>query len=264
LAIIEAMVAGSPIPCRIIRNERNSGNPFAQWAQGLRAAGGDLVWIAEADDYCEPSFLERLVALFDDAEIALAFSDSVMVDAHGGSAGYRYRDYHRTMHGQRFDESFTVPGSELLNECLYVNNIIPNASAAVFRREAMLDNLSDLTRYDFSGDWWFWINVAQRGSVAYLEEPLNYHRRHDQSVMGEVLRQPEKLIFETIGFYKRILGRKGIVEPSTAEAMLARIRSMFGTYREQLGAERIESHPRLGPSFAEIAEAASELAREVA
>ena len=262
--IIKAMVAASPVPCRIMRNDRNSGNAFAQWAKALSKVSGDLVWIAEADDYCEPTFLERLVPLFEDPQLTLAFADSVMVDASGGSAGDRYRDYHRTMHGHRFDASFTIPGTDLLNECLFVNNVIPNASAAVFRRDAMLDNLSELTKYDFSGDWWFWINIARKGSVAYLEEPLNYHRRHDSSVMGEVLRQPEKLIFETIGFYKRILGRKDIVEPSTAQAMLARIHSIFGTYREQLGAERIECHPELGPSFAEIAEAASKLAREVA
>ena len=260
--IIEAMVKASPVPCRIIRNERNSGNPFAQWAEGLREARSELIWIAESDDYCEPMFLERLAPLFDDTEVALAFTDSVMVDAGGGSAGYRYRDYHRTMHGKRFDASFAIPGVDLLNECLFVNNVIPNASAALFRRASMLDNLSDLTRYEFSGDWWFWINIAQRGNVAYLDEPLNYHRRHDRSVMGDVLKQPEKLIFETIGFYKRILGSKDIVEPAAAQAMVARIRSMFGTYREQLGGERIESHPRLGASFAEIAGAASELARE--
>ncbi len=253
LEIIEAMAARSPVACRLIRQDRNSGNPFAQWAAGLQAASGDLVWIAEADDYCEPMFLERLAALFDDPEVALAFSDSVMVDARGGSAGYRYRDYHRTMHGHRFDASFTMPGTELLNECLLVNNVIPNASAAVFLREAMLENLAELADYRFSGDWWFWINIAQKGWVAYLAEPLNYHRRHDQSVMGEVLQQPEKLLSETMAFYKRILARKGdIVEAQAAQAMLARLRSMFNDYRDRLQAENIDAHPELGPPFAEL------------
>src|SRR6185295_15698275 len=185
--LIEDMAATSPVPCRIVRNERNSGSAFAQWAKGLREARGDIVWIAESDDYCEPTFLERVVPLFDGAQVVLAFTDSVMVDARGGSSGFRYRDYHRSMHGARFDASFTISGTELLNQCLFVNNVIPNASAAVFRRGAMLDDLSDLARYHFSGDWWFWVNVAQKGRVAYLDEPLNYHRRHDRSVMGDVL-----------------------------------------------------------------------------
>jgi glycosyltransferase involved in cell wall biosynthesis/tetratricopeptide (TPR) repeat protein len=258
--IIEAMAEISPVPCRVIRNERNSGNAFAQWAAGLQAASGDLVWIAEADDYCEPVFLERLVPLFDDAEVTLAFTDSVMVDARGGSAGFRYREYHRTLHGDRFDASFTISGTELLNHCLFINNVIPNASAAVFRREAMLADLSELARYHFSGDWWFWINLAGKGRVAYADEPLNYHRRHDQSVMGEVLQDPQKLISETIAFYRRILARKvGEVETRAARQMIERLRAIFKDYRDVLEAEDIEDHPELGSLFAELRGQVAEL-----
>ena len=256
------MVAGSPVPCRVVRNVSNSGNAFAQWAKGLAEARGDLVWIAESDDYCEPTFLERVVPLFDDVQVALAFSDSVMVDAGGGSAGYRYRDYHRTMHGERFDASFTIPGTDLLNQCLFVNNVIPNASAAVFRREAMLDNLSQLARYQYSGDWWFWINIAQKGRVAYLDEPFNYHRRHDRSVMGVVLQDPEKLLAETIAFYGRVLARSvGIIEAQAAQAMLARLRSIFNEYRDLLGSENIEAHPEFGPLCSDLATAVLETSR---
>jgi glycosyltransferase involved in cell wall biosynthesis len=253
MELIEDMAATSPVPCRIVRNERNSGNAFAQWAKGLAEARGDLVWIAESDDYCEPTFLERLVPLFDDAQVVLAFTDSVMVDARGGSAGSRYRDYHRTMHGERFDASFTIPGTELLNQCLFVNNVIPNASAAVFRREAMLDDLSDLARYHFSGDWWFWINVAQKGRAAYLDEPLNYHRRHDRSVIGVALQNPEKLLAETMAFYGRILTRKtGVINAESARQMIERLRRIFRDYRDVLDAEDIEHHRGLGRPFAEL------------
>jgi glycosyltransferase involved in cell wall biosynthesis len=253
MEIIEDMAATSPVPCRIVRNERNSGNVFAQWAKGLEEARGDLVWIAESDDYCEPTFLEHLVPLFDDAQVALAFTDSVMVDARGGSAGDRYRDYHRTMHGGRFDASFTIPGTQLLNQCLFVNNVIPNASAAVFRREAMLEDLSPIARYHFSGDWWFWISIAQKGRVAYLEEPLNYHRRHNLSVMGEVLQDPRKLLYETIAYYGRVLASNAsIIEAQAAQAMLARLRSIFHDNRDLLGSGNIEAHPELGPAFADL------------
>ena len=44
----------SPVPMRIVVNERNNGSTFRQWMKGLSLATGDLVWIAEADDCLPP------------------------------------------------------------------------------------------------------------------------------------------------------------------------------------------------------------------
>ena len=55
-------------------NETNSGGVFYQWKRGLEIASGDLIWIAESDDFCSPDFLSELVRFFRNNAVMLAFS----------------------------------------------------------------------------------------------------------------------------------------------------------------------------------------------
>ncbi len=69
---------------RTIFNERNSGSPFKQWNLGLRQATGEYVWIAESDDYAEPTLLETLVDRLDrHPDVGLAMCKSWVVDEQG-------------------------------------------------------------------------------------------------------------------------------------------------------------------------------------
>ena len=45
----------------IIYNETNSGNTFKQWQKGIELTTGKYIWIAESDDWCEPTLLETLM-----------------------------------------------------------------------------------------------------------------------------------------------------------------------------------------------------------
>ena len=60
----------------LVINEQNSGSVFAQWAKAAEMATGEFLWIAEADDLSEPTFLSSLLALMkSDPDIALGFTD---------------------------------------------------------------------------------------------------------------------------------------------------------------------------------------------
>lgn len=48
----------NPHVSHIVVNERNTGSPFKQWMKGILLAKGEWIWIAEADDLCESTFLE--------------------------------------------------------------------------------------------------------------------------------------------------------------------------------------------------------------
>ena len=93
LEVVRAIAEQSPIPIKVITSTKNSGNPFVQWAKGLEAATGDLIWIAEADDYCEPTLLETLAHELHDEKVVMAWCDSIMVDDAGRSLGGQYKDY---------------------------------------------------------------------------------------------------------------------------------------------------------------------------
>jgi glycosyltransferase involved in cell wall biosynthesis len=45
----------------VLYNKVNSGNTFKQWKKGIEQARGTWIWIAESDDWCEPTFLEEVL-----------------------------------------------------------------------------------------------------------------------------------------------------------------------------------------------------------
>ncbi len=251
LELIEAVARQSDIPIRIVRNETNSGNPFVQWARGLDMASGELIWIAEADDYCEPTLLERLAREMTDESVVLAWADSYMVDEAGASSGYQYKTYHEKLHGDEWHHSFRTSGRRLNRRALLHNNVIPNASAALFRRSAIPADLAHIQEYRFSGDWWFWIELSEKGNVAYVADPLNYHRRHGRSVMGEVLREGSKLLPEMMSFFQRLIRhRPERITPAVALAILGRLNDVYALFPDLAGAAaRPADHPVLGPQY---------------
>ena len=83
---------GSGLSYRIITNKTNQGT-YRQWLRGFREATSELIWIAEADDYCGPDLLERLTEVFDEPELMLAYSQSRQIDEEGRELAPDYLDY---------------------------------------------------------------------------------------------------------------------------------------------------------------------------
>ena len=83
LEIVE-QYKGNPHLSQIVVNETNSGSTFKQWDKGFGLAKGDLIWIAESDDFCELNFLKELVTQIENSEnVVLAFCSSQFVSEKG-------------------------------------------------------------------------------------------------------------------------------------------------------------------------------------
>ena len=89
--IAAEMLHASGLSYRIIANETNQGT-YRQWLRGIREAKGDLIWIAEADDDCAPTFLERLVGQFERPDVVLAYCQSRQIDEEGRELAPDYLD----------------------------------------------------------------------------------------------------------------------------------------------------------------------------
>ena len=190
LAIAEEMAAICPCPVTIIRNEHNSGSPFKQWQRGFEACHQPLVWLAEADDFCSPNFLERVLPAFADPTVVLAYAQSAPVDADDEPLAPNYLGYTADIDEQRWLNSYTVPGLVEIERALCLKNTIPNASAVVVRREAALATIAKALGLRFAGDWLFYVEVARLGRIAYVAETLNYHRKHNDTVTHHAERGP--------------------------------------------------------------------------
>src|ERR1700749_2948806 len=65
----------------LVFNKTNSGSTFNQWQKGIELAKGKYIWIAESDDWCEPTLLVTLVtALEDNESCVLAYVQSYVVN----------------------------------------------------------------------------------------------------------------------------------------------------------------------------------------
>lgn len=161
----------------IVINDTNSGKVFKQWNKGFKLAKGDLIWIAESDDFCELNMLQVLVdAYLKKRNTVLAYAPTVFVDAEGKTTGAY------SIEGRN---QFYI-GTEFIKKYLTINNGIFNASCAIFSREAALSVNQDFMQYKGIGDWWFWLYVAQQGNVAIVNRHLNYFRQHGNNTTAKL------------------------------------------------------------------------------
>lgn len=187
LSVIRSLLADRPY--QLIINERNSGSPCSQWLKGIEQARGKMIWIAESDDSCAPTFLATMVALIQEGHV-LAYSRSRAIDEWGDPMN-DYVYWPDQYHQHQWKNSFQLSTSDFARHYMAGMNCIPNASATVFEREAALPCLAmreQLAGKLFTGDWLFWMQLLLRskGTIAYNAAELSFFRHHDATTRSTV------------------------------------------------------------------------------
>ncbi len=192
-AIAEETAAGWGRRIRIERNERNSGSVFAQWRRAAEQATGEWLWIAEADDLSDPTFLAMLAeAIGRASDAALAFCDSSAIDGDGAVLWDDHKAYYAGVLPGALERDGVFDGLTFLRAYMADRNLILNASAVLWRRSALVAALrhceADLQHLALAGDWRLYAEVLAKpgAEVAYVARPLNQHRRHPQSVTARL------------------------------------------------------------------------------
>jgi len=171
----------------LIENENNSGNVFHQWKKGMKASRGDFVWVAEADDLAEPEFVARTIESMDE-NTAMCFTNSKQIGTDSELLAKDYNYYYRLIDAALFQDDFKLDGPEFVKRALAIKNVILNVSSVMWRRDALEDALDEVGDKLFDlklvGDWRLYVQaLSKKGqSIAYIEDSLNTHRRHDDSV----------------------------------------------------------------------------------
>jgi glycosyltransferase involved in cell wall biosynthesis len=189
LEVIPAVAAEWGRHIRLMPNEANSGSVFKQWRKGAETANSEFVWIAEADDLCEPKFLAEVIALMrHDPLVKFAFSDSSAIDVDGLPMWPSYKGYYASVAPDALSRTGIFEAADFVQLYLSVKNLILNVSAVVWRREALLEAMdacaAELKSYKMAGDWRLYLQAltSNGARVGYCEQPLNTHRRHATSV----------------------------------------------------------------------------------
>ena len=160
----------NPRVSSIVLNKENSGSPFKQWYKGLELAKGEYIWIAESDDSCDEYFLERMMTGFENDGVVFTFCKSCVYDVSGNKSTYEFQSV--------FHETFYTTGKDFITKYLVRYNYVANASSVVFRKRAALGVDKQYTQLRGEGDYLFWIELAEKGNVCYINEELNYFRDH--------------------------------------------------------------------------------------
>ena len=253
--VIERIAEERERDITLVINDVNSGSVFAQWTKAAEMAQGDYIWIAEADDLSEPSFLATMLAVMrTDPAIQIAFCDSRSINAEGAPVYASYKPYFATIEPGALCQGEVFEGADFLRRFLSVKNTILNVSSVVWRREALLRCLeacrAELSQYRMAADWRLYVEcVTARGAkIAYVADPLNVHRRHAQSVthtlnaqkhvdeirrmhraVAERLADPRAVIASQDAYIdevtKQLLGEKETGEPANRRKPRARRKS---------------------------------------
>jgi glycosyltransferase involved in cell wall biosynthesis len=176
---------------RVVANEKNSGSTFAQWLKGIDAARADVIWIAESDDGCEPDFIETLLPALRDPLVKLAYANSNVWNEQSVVVGdYTGNPYLTSLSATKWSHAYRVSAEQEMNDGLGVKNTILSASAVMFRKfDLSAEARHQLETMQIAGDWYFFAHALAGGEIWYTPAKLNYHRRHDESVVGKLLKQ---------------------------------------------------------------------------
>jgi glycosyltransferase involved in cell wall biosynthesis len=177
-----------PRVSQLVYNEQNSGSAFRQWNKGVGLAQGRYIWIAESDDWAEPTLLAVLVAkMAQSDDMALAFCQSYLADDQGTAKGTYASTYSPDNYAnlEIWSSDFTITGNQFIADWLRRFNFIPNASAVIFRRDLYLQVGGAVDGLKLTGDWLLWLALAHQGQVGFVAAPLNYHRAHGQTVRSD-------------------------------------------------------------------------------
>jgi glycosyltransferase involved in cell wall biosynthesis len=180
-------------------NEYNSGSTFKQWNKGIALAKGEFIWLAESDDYADPTLLSSLVACLEaNPRVGLAYCDSFSVDENGELMPmHTWEPFLAELDATLWKHDFTRPGIELVRRFMSYRNIIPNASAVLLRRSTLKQVGPADESFKVLGDWLFWAKILSVSDVSFVARPLNYFRTHRNNVRSKTLENGTALVETT-------------------------------------------------------------------
>ena len=175
---------------RLIFNEKNSGGVFNQWRKGIEAARGDLIWIADSDDFSAENFLSELVPAFADDAIQLAFCRTDFIQ--DGQKIFTSEQYLADLPNFDWTKNFAMTAAEFVAQGFGVKNIIPNVSGVLFRKRK---NFPDICLdMKLCGDWAFYLDTIKGGCVYYSPRATNFYRVHKNSTSLKIQKEPRYFI----------------------------------------------------------------------
>lgn len=204
-------------------NTTNSGSTFKQWEKGINIAKGEWIWIAESDDVSDINFINELIV---ETDAEMVYCNSQIIDASSNPAtiyGFTHMPFKETY--PYFAQNFTTNPIDFIKNWMLKDNFIPNASAVLFKRTLLNEQVKDtemfttMGKLKLVGDWYFWLNLLLKTNlISYNAQGLNYFRQHSTNVRLSTVKNS----FTEIKYILRILKQHRLPITFTVETYLYR------------------------------------------
>ena len=230
-SLLDQYAAAHPEITRKLYSIENSGGPFRQWAKGIKAATGDLVWVAESDDFCDERFLEVLVRCFDDEAVLLAYAKCVFVDKDEVPMRDEFKIHLSDLAcAKKWNSSYVETAHNEVRCALGIKNTIPNASGVLFKRPIDMPLLDDQSWLSMvvAGDWVFYLQLIRGGKIAYSTDTTNFFRRYQGSA-AEVTYTKE-VFYREVGMASRTVAALYEVPLAVFEQCQKSFKNLYNHY----------------------------------
>lgn len=217
---LEILRSFEPNPIlKIISKQKNSG-----WAsvsnEGIQLSRGEFILFANCDDACDKEMISSLVsALNDNPTAGLAFCRSNMIDENNFVLGNDFEVREKSFQ-KRCQKNTLLTGIEI-NKFLLQACVIPNLSAALFRRKTLHHIGGFSESYKVCCDWDLFFRLVDQYDVAYVSSPLNKFRQHKKTVRSST---KSKIVFEE--YFRLLLSRIRSTPMSYFDGIVYRIAVM--------------------------------------
>lgn len=179
--VMERLSESSPFLVKKIYNNSNGGSVFSQWQKGIERAEGELVWICESDDFCEPDFLERLVPYFSDLSTMIAFG-RIQLCNEGGDVNYWLDQYRENAEAGIWSKPIVRTSKEWFLGGFGCNNLIANVGGCLLRKQPIEEEIWKRAKgFKICGDWYLYIHIARGGTIAFDPGAVSYFRQHESN-----------------------------------------------------------------------------------
>jgi len=224
--IIEDYVARFPA-IRSYFNKANSGRPCTQWDFGVKKSEGEYIWICESDDFADPDFLETAAGILDkNRTVGLVYCDSYLLDEQTNRI-IRTSGWKKHIDKHKWRQDYINSGRAELTDYLYLNNLINNVSAVLFRKDTYVEAGFADHQMKYSGDWFLYCRMLLISDIAFIARPLNTIRYHSGSschdyYTGDAYIKEVKRIYAFLNTQIRITCRKRLLMARNLAEMRAR------------------------------------------
>lgn len=96
-------------------------------------------------------------------------------------------------------------GKDFIRKYLLYWNAVANASGCIFRKEAAQSVDHQYEKYRGSGDWLFWIEMAELGNVCFDHRAMNFFRQHGDNTTNKLIYNGTNMLddYEVFSYMER-------------------------------------------------------------